>query len=113
MTPVTEGKLTKTLVSDSAADASSEPSPALLHLAHPFILQNLRVLLKHLKDLRGQVTSGIPSTENAKVVQDVILDLIASSGIDFAKFDTLLAEILEKAQKLDGWKFVSSARDKA
>ena len=90
-------------------DLASEPSPSLLHLAHPYALASLQALLQHVRRLRTQVATSTASTEGAKIAQNVLVDIIACSGIDLDKFDGLLSEIGIEVKKLD-CEFASSLR---
>lgn len=89
------------------SDLASEPSPSLLHIAHPYALASLQALLQHVRRLRMQVATSTASTEGAKIAQDVLVDVIACSGVDLDKFDGLLSEIGTEVKKLD-CKFTSS-----
>jgi len=76
-------------------------TPILLHLAHPFTLQNLVAALKHTKAIRGYIGSLPAGGENPQMAQRVLVDTVDCSGIDFGALISLLEESLTPVQALD------------
>lgn len=73
----------------------------LLHLTHPFALQNICVALGHVKQYRAYLGSLSARGENAQIARDVLVDLIDSSGVDFTALVTLLSTTVQNAQALN------------
>ncbi|KAF9535274.1 hypothetical protein CPB83DRAFT_841502 [Crepidotus variabilis] len=82
-------------------DSSLLCSPSLLHLAHPFALQNVVVALKHVKAIRIYLGSLPAGGENSQMAQLIITDSIDSCGIDFGGLITILEDALPAAKGLN------------
>jgi hypothetical protein len=76
-------------------------SPTLLHLAHPFTLQNFIAALKHVKAFRTFLGSLPAGGENSQIAKEVLVDLVDCSGVDLIDLITALEEVLERVQSLD------------
>ncbi|KAJ3517171.1 hypothetical protein NLJ89_g668 [Agrocybe chaxingu] len=76
-------------------------APILLHLAHPFALQNLLVALKHVKAFRTYLGSLPAGGENPKMAQTILIDAVDSSGVDFAELITALEEAVTATHAMD------------
>ncbi|KAF8965263.1 hypothetical protein BDZ97DRAFT_1918412 [Flammula alnicola] len=83
------------------ADSEGLALPILLHLAHPFALQNLIAALQHVKAFRTYVGSLPAGGENAKIAQFVLVDTVDSSGVDFGGLISLLEENFDSTQKIE------------
>lgn len=75
--------------------------PILLHLSHPFALQNLIKALDHVKALRAYIGSLPAGGEQAKVAQVVLVDAVDCSGVNFGELLGLLGNNFDSAQKLE------------
>ncbi|CAA7271639.1 unnamed protein product [Cyclocybe aegerita] len=82
-------------------DATQLTAPILLHLAHPFALQNLLIALRHVKAFRTYLGSLPAGGENPKMAQTILIDTVDSSGVDFAELITALEEALPAIHALD------------
>jgi hypothetical protein len=82
-------------------DADTLNSPILLHLAHPFILQNFITALKHVKAFRTFLGSLPAGGENSQIAKEVLVDLVDYSGVDLTGLITALEGVLERVQSLD------------
>lgn len=76
-------------------------SPILLHLAHPFTLQNFISALKHVKEFRAFLGSLPAGGENSQIAKEVLVDLVDCSGVDLTGLISALEEVLERVQSLD------------
>ncbi|GLB34886.1 hypothetical protein LshimejAT787_0204510 [Lyophyllum shimeji] len=76
-------------------------SPILLHLAHPFALGNFVTALSHVQKYRAYVGSLSARGENSQIARDVLVDLIDSSGVDFAALKSALDPALEEIRAFD------------
>ncbi|KAF9484725.1 hypothetical protein BDN70DRAFT_872266 [Pholiota conissans] len=74
-------------------------SPILLHLAHPFALQNFISALRHVQTFRTFLGSLPAGGKHAKMAQAVLIDAVDCSGVDFGGLISLLDENLATAQK--------------
>ncbi len=84
----------------SVTDYDTLNQPILLHLCHPFALQNLIKALEHVKALRSYIGSLPAGGEHAKVAQVVLVDAVDCSGVNFGDLLLLLGESFESAQQL-------------
>ncbi|KAF5381080.1 hypothetical protein D9615_004015 [Tricholomella constricta] len=75
--------------------------PVLLHLGHPFALKIFMTALSHVQRCRAYVGSLSARGENAQIARDVLVDLVDSSGVDFAALKTALVPTLEEMQAFD------------
>ena len=76
-------------------------SPILLHLAHPFTLENFITALKHVKEFRTFLGSLPAGGENSQIAKEVLVDLVDCSGVDLTGLILALEEVLERVQNLD------------
>lgn len=72
------------------ANSTLEISPVLLHLVHPFALQNLIAALKHIKRFYQYVKSTTASVEKSQIAKDLLLDLVDCSGLNLEGLETVL-----------------------
>jgi hypothetical protein len=77
-------------------------APALLPLAHPYALQNVCKAVGHVARLRTFVGSLPAGGEKESIAKAVLLDLVDSSGIDFAALEVLLADCSEESTDPSG-----------
>ena len=84
-------------------------SPILLHLAHPFTLQNFIIALKHVKEFRAFLGSLPAGGENSQIAKEVLVDLVDFSGVDLTGLISALEEVLERIQSLDCELLISCA----
>lgn len=75
--------------------------PILLHLSHPFALQNFISALKHVKAIRMFLGSLPAGGEHAKAAQAVLIDAVDCSGINFGDLVSLLEDNFESARKVE------------
>jgi hypothetical protein len=83
------------------SDDQTLDSPILLHLAHPFTLQNFITALKHVKEFRLFLGSLPAGGENSQIAKEVLVDLVDCSGVDLTGLIATLEEVLERVQNLD------------
>lgn len=83
------------------SDDQTLNSPILLHLAHPFTLQNFISALKHVKEFRAFLGSLPAGGENSQIAKEVLVDLVDCSGVDLTGLISALEEVLERVQRLD------------
>ncbi|KAF9013889.1 hypothetical protein BDQ17DRAFT_1230808 [Cyathus striatus] len=76
-------------------------SPILLHLVHPFALQNLFIVVRHVKQFRAFVGSLPAGGESARIARDILVDFVDQSGINFISLDACLEEMFKKAVDID------------
>ena len=93
--------ITNPLFFIAQSDDQTLSSPILLHLAHPFTLQNFITALKHVKEFRGFLGSLPAGGENSQIAKEVLVDLVDCSGIDLTGLISALEEVLERVQSLD------------
>ena len=84
------------------SDDQTLSSPILLHLAHPFTLQNFITALKHVKEFRAFLGSLPAGGENSQIAKEVLVDLVDCSGVNLTGLISALEEVLERVQRLDG-----------
>jgi len=77
-----------------------EIHPPLLHLAHPFALQNLIAVLSHVKAFRDYIGSLPAGSENAHIAQGVLLDSVDCSSFDLSNLISLLEETRTSLKEL-------------
>ncbi|KAG5647224.1 hypothetical protein DXG03_000759 [Asterophora parasitica] len=65
-------------------------TPILLLLGHPFPLNILFTALSHVQKYRAYVGSLSARGENSQIARDVLIDLVDSSGINFAALKAAL-----------------------
>jgi hypothetical protein len=97
-----------------APDASVySPPPSLIHIIHPYALDNLIGAISHLNTFRAYLDTLLPSKLKAGIAKEVVLDLIDCSGIDFKELESALNKInqLDEFIKLDGALFVITETD--
>ncbi|KAF8163366.1 hypothetical protein B0H34DRAFT_650242 [Crassisporium funariophilum] len=75
--------------------------PILLHITHPFTLQNLIAALKHVRTFRTFLGSLPAGGENSQIAKEVLIDVVDCSGVDFESLILILEENLVKVQKFD------------
>ena len=80
----------------------------LLHLNHPFALENLLGALKHLKNFRDLLSKYPAGEEKAHVAKEIVLDLVDSCGIQFSELLKLLEDHLAKIRQVDSKQFLFS-----
>jgi hypothetical protein len=83
------------------SDAETINSPILLHLAHPFTLQNIITALKHVKAFRAFLGPLPAGGENSQIAKEVLVDLVDCSGVDLTGLITALEGVLERVQNFD------------
>lgn len=89
------------LLQKAQNDTRTLNSPILLHLAHPFALQNFITALKHVKAFRAFLGSLPAGGENSQIAKGILVDLVDCSGVDLTGLITALEEVLERVQNLD------------
>lgn len=67
-----------------------EISPILLHLIHPFALQNLTTALKHVKRYHQFLKSVSARVEKSQIAKDLLVDMIDCSGLNLTELETIL-----------------------
>lgn len=65
----------------------------LLHLLHPYALQNLRDAIAHVRRFRDELDPLPPKGESAQIAKDILMDAADSSGVDLQKLLSTLDEI--------------------
>ena len=83
------------------SDDQTLNSPILLHLAHPYTLQNFITALKHVKEFRAFLGSLPAGGENSQIAKEVLVDLVDCSGVDLTGLISTLEEVLGRVQSLD------------
>jgi len=73
----------------------------LLHLNHPFALENLLGAIRHLKNFRDLLYKYPAGEEKAHVAKEIVLDLVDSCGIQFSELLKLLEDHLAKIRQVD------------
>ncbi|EGO18642.1 hypothetical protein SERLADRAFT_418835 [Serpula lacrymans var. lacrymans S7.9] len=68
-------------VSSSDSHETALHTPILLHLAHPYLLSNLRNVLSHINAFRAFLGTLTARGETAQLASDVLFDLVDSSGV--------------------------------
>ncbi|KAG6917962.1 hypothetical protein DXG01_017146 [Tephrocybe rancida] len=58
--------------------------PVLLHIGHPFALDNFIVALSHVQKFCAYIKSLAPRGESAQIARDIVVDLIGNSGIELS-----------------------------
>jgi hypothetical protein len=91
------------------SDDQALNSPILLHLAHPFTLQNFITALKHVKGFRAFLGSLPAGGENSQIAKEVLVDLVDYSGVDLTALISALENIIERVQSLDRELLISCA----
>ncbi|RDB21136.1 hypothetical protein Hypma_011673 [Hypsizygus marmoreus] len=86
----------------SAGTSTPLNAPILLFLGHPFAFQNFGTALGHVTRYRAYLGSLSAKGEVAQIARDVLIDLVDSSGVDFAALGTLLVSLVQECQALDG-----------
>jgi hypothetical protein len=92
---------TNPLFFEAQSDDQTLSSPILLHLAHPFTLQNFITALKHVKEFRVFLGSLPAGGENSQIAKEVLVDLVDCSGVDLTGLISAFEEALERVQSLD------------
>ncbi|KAF8481409.1 hypothetical protein JB92DRAFT_3038603 [Gautieria morchelliformis] len=84
------------------AFAYSAP-PSLIHIIHPYLLDNLIGAISHLNAFRAYLDTLLPSKLKAGIAKELALDFIDCSGIDFKELESALRKIsqLEEFTALD------------
>ncbi|GJE87143.1 hypothetical protein PsYK624_032260 [Phanerochaete sordida] len=71
----------------------SPDASILLHLLHPYALQNLRDAIAHVRRFRDELDPLPPKGESAQIAKDILMDAADSSGVDLQKLLSTLDEI--------------------
>ncbi|KAF9454558.1 hypothetical protein P691DRAFT_770453 [Macrolepiota fuliginosa MF-IS2] len=82
------------------ASANWEISPTLLHLIHPFALQNLITALKHVKRYHQYLKSMSVSAEKSQIAQDLLVDMVDCSGLNLEGLETVLDASIQAVEAL-------------
>lgn len=86
----------------SYLDSGLLGQPILLHLCHPFALQNFLAALNHVKAFRAFLAAMPAGSNNTQITQAVLVDTVDYSGVDFGSLISLLQASMEPVQKLEG-----------
>ncbi|KAF5358405.1 hypothetical protein D9756_001502 [Leucocoprinus leucothites] len=77
-----------------------EISPTLLHLVHPFALQNLTTALKHVKKYHQFLKSTSARVEKSKIARDLLVDMIECSGLNLDRLEAILDASIRSVEEL-------------
>jgi hypothetical protein len=95
-----------TKLTDSVAPApetlARNVNPQLLHILHPYALDNLIGALSHLNTFRAYLDTLQASAVKAGIAKDVIVDVIDCSGIDFKELELGLKKVKTELAAVDG-----------
>ncbi|KDR81679.1 hypothetical protein GALMADRAFT_239795 [Galerina marginata CBS 339.88] len=83
------------------SDSETLAMPILLHLCHPFSLQNVFSALRHVKAFRFFLGSLPAGSEHSQIAQTMLVDAVDSSGVDLGNLISLLEEYLEPLRNMD------------
>jgi len=72
----------------------------LLHLAHPFALQNLITALKHVRRYYQFLKTSSAKIEKSQIAKDVLIDMIEYSGLDLEGLETILDLNIQSVEAL-------------
>ncbi|KAF7778667.1 hypothetical protein Agabi119p4_3012 [Agaricus bisporus var. burnettii] len=75
-------------------------SPTLLHLIHPFALQNLITALRHVKKYYQFLKSLSARVETSQIAKDVLTDMIDYSGLNLEGLEGILESSLRNVESL-------------
>lgn len=93
-------------------------SPQLLHILHPFTLDNLTESISHLVAFRAYLDTLQASRMKAAIAKDVLADVLDCSGINFKELVVALNEMKTEIKSIEGelpkflsgWRLRSSCR---
>jgi len=80
-------------------DIADGAGSALLHIIHPFALENLHTLLQHVRRFRAFLGSLLAKSDGARTAKDVLMDHIDSSGIDLVVLEHTLSDMKAEVAK--------------
>lgn len=75
-------------------------SPTLLHLIHPFALQNLITALRHVKKYYQFLKSLSARVETSQIAKDLLTDMIDYSGLNLEGLEGILESSLRNVETL-------------
>jgi len=82
-----------------ANDASpGEGNSGLLHLVHPFAVDNLLAILQSVKRFRGYLGSLTAKGEHAVIAKQVLVDIVDMCGVNFDILETILSGLKPEAK---------------
>jgi len=82
--------------------SKAEPDPILAHLMHPYSLDNLSSVLKHIQRFRVSLDNAPLNDDTLLMARHVLADLIEYSPVNVAEFAALLDGFKEHLSKHDG-----------
>ncbi|KXN86898.1 hypothetical protein AN958_09493 [Leucoagaricus sp. SymC.cos] len=85
---------------DNTPASGFEISPILLHLVHPFALQNLVTALKHVRKYHQHLKSASARVEKSQIAKDLLVDMVDCSGIDLEGLETILDGSVQSVEAL-------------
>lgn len=75
-------------------------SPTLLHLVHPFALQNLTTALKHVRRYHQYLKSASARVEKSQIAKDLLVDTIECSGLNLEGLEVILDTSIPSVEAL-------------
>jgi hypothetical protein len=76
-------------------------APSLLHLVHPFALEQLNTISMHVTQFRAYLGTLSASSENAQIAKDILTDIVDTSGVDIAALEPFLVECAKEVRMLN------------
>ncbi|KAG6899741.1 hypothetical protein C0993_007270 [Termitomyces sp. T159_Od127] len=88
---------------DVSMSSSSQllDAPVLLHICHPYFLDNFVTALSHVQRFCVYVKSLTPRGRTAQIARDITVDLINNSGIDVSALLATLEQTRQEAKVVD------------
>lgn len=78
--------------------SKTEPASAnLLHIVHRYALNNLHVVVNHVKGLRDELNNLAPKAENAHMAKEVLMDAFNCAGINIDALSKVLGELKDSS----------------
>jgi hypothetical protein len=72
---------------------SGHTASIVLHLLHPFALQNLQEAVGHVRRFRNELDPLPPKSENSSIAKETLMDIVNSAGVNVDAFLSLLDNI--------------------
>ncbi|KAK7693491.1 hypothetical protein QCA50_003059 [Cerrena zonata] len=83
-----------TSANDGSLPSKTDPASAnLLHLVHRYALNNLYIVVNHVKGLRDELGNLTPKAENAHMAKEVLMDAFNCAGINIDALSQVLGEL--------------------
>ncbi|KAI6045743.1 hypothetical protein EDC04DRAFT_2634728 [Pisolithus marmoratus] len=77
-------------------------NPALLHLVHPLLLENLIDMTSHVNQFYQWLNSMTAKAESAQMARDAVLDVVDYSGLNFEALEGIFKNVLKEVRTMPG-----------